>query len=124
MRIETGHAYSPIARRASTQLSQDLFEAALQQIEKEKEKQKEDKGKLVTAREGAYVRQYMVRPDGSKILISETKQTGEDSTTTDHDLQPASHRANGNNSGMSHNTAEALHLVSLQVGAAVPLVKR
>ncbi|UVI29188.1 hypothetical protein [Paenibacillus spongiae] len=119
MRIETGNAYSPLTRRTSAIPAPNLFEAALQKIEKEDDKQKDDKGKLVTAREGAYVRQYIVRADGSKILIRETKQAADDSTLSGHDPQAASVTPEAGHSGLSQNAKHMLHLVNLQVGAAV-----
>lgn len=116
MRIETNAAYSYHKQQASRHSSDDLFESTLLKTEKKEEKSEEKKGKLVTAREGAYVRQYLVGADGSKILLSETKQAEAETTSTDNYSPQAFVGFKLKENGMSRNTQETLNLLNLQIG--------
>lgn len=122
MRIQAGQTVSTYSQRSRNGASQQLFESTLMKVENKEEKPEEKKGKLVTTKEGAYVRQYLVGSDGSKILLSETKQSEDDTTATENYQPPtiAAPSPNMNESGMSHNAKEALNLVNLQMGATVP----
>jgi hypothetical protein len=122
MRIESNAAYSSYGQRPNRHSSDDLFESTLLKTEKKDEKAEEKKGKLVTAREGAYVRQYLVGADGSKILLSEMKQAEAETTSTDAYSPQAIGGFNLTENGMSRNTQETLNLLNLQIGAGIPLI--
>lgn len=117
MRIDSNHRF-PSSTQRRNQNNDLLFEAVLKDVEnKEAEKQEDKKGKLVTTREGAYIRQYIVRPDGSKFLLSETQQTIEtDATGNDHNVPINAHPLQ---SGFSQKTKEMINLLNFQVGAGI-----
>ncbi|OME92914.1 MULTISPECIES: hypothetical protein [Paenibacillus] len=109
MRVESAYTcWSPVKSKKA-EPAQEGFEQLLQKNKKEEE----GKGKMVTVREGGYLRQYMVRPDGSKMLLSETKQFESETAASSTDLSMSLPRAGG----MSLNTKEALDLLCLQAGA-------
>ncbi|MBT2765536.1 hypothetical protein [Paenibacillus sp. ISL-20] len=109
MRVESAYTYwSPVTSKKA-EPAQEGFEQLLRKNKKEEE----GKGKMVTVREGGYLRQYMVRPDGSKMLLSETKQVESESAASSTDLSMSLPRAGR----MSLNTKEALDLLCLQAGA-------
>jgi hypothetical protein len=120
MRIQSGQPISTYAQRTSNGASPELFESTLLKAENKEEKPEEKKGRLVTTREGAYIRQYIVGSDGSKILLSEIKQSEDELTATENYKPTASPSQNRNESGMSENTKEALNLLNVQMGASVP----
>ena len=108
----------------------ELFESTLlvQTVEKKENEEKKDKpvekkGKLVSAREGAYIRQYLVNSDGSKVLLSETKQAEEEATSTENysRLLPNSNKGQNTDDGMSNNSKEIISLLNLQIGNIDPL---
>ncbi|WP_145038763.1 hypothetical protein [Paenibacillus sp. Y412MC10] len=109
MRIEFDYMNRNTAKWKKVEPAQGRFEEILQKSKKE-----ESQGKLVTIREGRYLRQYIVRPDGSKILLSESKQPEETAVESASQLLSKPHWG-----GMSLNTKEALDLLNLQAGAAV-----
>jgi hypothetical protein len=120
MRIESSQTFSSYGQRATGNASSELFESTLLKADKKEEKPEEKKGKLVTAREGAYVRQYLVGADGSKILISEIKQAEEDTTSTGNYAPSGLRESNLSESGMSRNNKEMIDLLNLQMGAGLP----
>ncbi|MGO4788762.1 hypothetical protein AB4124_15180 [Paenibacillus sp. 2KB_20] len=109
MRVESAYTYWSPVKSKKAEPAQEGFEQLFQKNKKEEE----GKGKMVTVREGGYLRQYMVRPDGSKMLLSETKQFESETAASSTDLSMALPRAGG----MSLNTKEALDLLCLQAGA-------
>lgn len=109
MRIESAYTYWSPVKRLNAESAQGGFEQLLQKSTKEEE----GKGKLITVREGGYLRQYMVRPDGSKMLLSETKQYDSESAASSSNLSLSLPRAGG---GMGRNTKDALDLLCLQAG--------
>ncbi len=125
MRIESSPAYLSYGQRATRNLSKDLFKSTLLMTEKKEDKKEgipeEKKGKLVTVREGAYVRQYLVGEDGSKIFLSETKQAEEETTSTDK-YSLASRGLHIMESGMSQNTKKTLNLLNLQMEAGILII--
>ncbi|MBG9791977.1 hypothetical protein ABD76_05455 [Paenibacillus dendritiformis] len=117
MRIESNYRF-PFSTQRKNHNNELLFEAVLKDAAKqEEEKQEDKKGKLVTAREGEYIRQYIVRPDGSRVLLSETQQTFETDATGKESSAPS--HAQPQQSGMSHNTKEMIGLLNFQVGAGI-----
>lgn len=114
MRIESEYTYWSSVKRKEAEPAQKGFEEILQ-----KSKREESQGKLVTVREGGYLRQYIVRPDGSKVLLSETKQSEETAVESASRLLSKPY-----GSGVSLNTEEALGLLNLQAGAAAVQVRR
>jgi hypothetical protein len=117
MRIDSNYRF-PSSTQRKTQNNDLLFEAVLKDVAKqEEEKQEDKKGKLVTTREGAYIRQYIVRPDGSRVLLSETQQSvGTDAMGNDEN--PPDH-APLVQSGMSQSTKEIIDLLNFQAGAGI-----
>ncbi|MGN7761838.1 hypothetical protein [Paenibacillus sp. 22594] len=112
-------------QRNNLSSNKDLFESTLlvQINEKKEEDEKKDKsvekkGKLVTAKEGAYIRQYIVYSDGSKVLLSEIKQAEKESTSTENNSQLLFNSKKNQNvdDGMSNNSKELVSLLNLQVG--------
>lgn len=108
MRIESAYTYWSPVKRLNAESAQGGFEQLLQKSTKEEE----GKGKLITVREGGYLRQYMVRPDGSKMLLSETKQYESESAASSSNLSLSLPRAGG----LGLNTKDALDLLCLQAG--------
>lgn len=86
--------------------------------EEKKEKTVEKKGKLVTAREGAYIRQYLINSDGSKVLLSETKQAENEATSTENYSRLLSNSNKNQNidNGISNNSKEIVSLLNQQIG--------
>lgn len=118
MRIDANYRF-PSSTQRKTQNNNDLlFEAVLKDAAKqEEEKQEDKKGKLVTAREGAYIRQYIVRPDGSRVLLSETRQSvGTDAMGNDQNLPDSAPLVQ---SGMNQSTKEIIALLNFQAGAGI-----
>ncbi|BFH14038.1 hypothetical protein WJ0W_003602 [Paenibacillus melissococcoides] len=117
MRIDSNHRFPSSTLRKSQQ-NDLLFEAVLKDAAKqEEEKQGDKKGRLVTAREGEYIRQYIVRPDGSRVLLSEAKQTFETEAMGNDPSAP--NEAQPVQSGMSQNTKDMIGLLNFQVGAGI-----
>ncbi|MFW5437551.1 hypothetical protein [Paenibacillus apiarius] len=122
MRIQSGGSHTFAAQRTKSNPSKELFSSVLLEKEAEKTEDKqgdEKKGKLVTCKEGAYVRQYIVRPDGTKILLSEAMQAEEESispVTAQHRLT-AEQRANED--GMTQNAKDVINLLNMQAGAGM-----
>lgn len=110
MRIASEYTYERSVKRKKAESPQDGFEQVLQKSNKKEE----GKGKLVTVKEGGYLRQYIVRPDGSKILLSEMKQHDDGADTSSSQRLTPLPQTDGTNS----NTKLALELLSLQAGAA------
>ncbi|MGG4394064.1 hypothetical protein ABEX25_07070 [Paenibacillus thiaminolyticus] len=117
MRIDANYRF-PASTQRKTQNNDLLFEAVLKDAAKqEEEKQEDKKGKLVTTREGAYIRQYIVRPDGSRVLLSETRQpVGADAMGNDQNLPDNPPLVQ---SGMSQSTKEIIDLLNFQAGAGI-----
>ncbi|RJG22458.1 hypothetical protein [Paenibacillus thiaminolyticus] len=118
MRIDSNYRF-PSSMQRKTQNNDLLFEAVLKDAAKqEEEKQEDKKGKLVTTREGAYIRQYIVRPDGSRVLLSETRQSvGTDDMGNDQNLPDNAPLVQ---SGISQSTKEIIVLLNFQAGAGIP----
>ncbi|NGP59369.1 hypothetical protein FLT15_13700 [Paenibacillus thiaminolyticus] len=117
MRIDANYRF-PASPQRKTQNNDLLFESVLKDAAKqEEEKQEDKKGKLVTTREGAYIRQYIVRPDGSRVLLSETRQSvGADDMGHDQNLPDNAPLVQ---SGMSQITKEIIDLLNFQAGAGI-----
>ncbi|APO44078.1 hypothetical protein BS614_08705 [Paenibacillus xylanexedens] len=95
-----------INQRNNLTNNKELFKSTLfvQTVEKKEDEEKKDKsvekkGQLVTAREGAYTRQYLVNSDGSKVLLSDSNSN-----------------KNQNDDGMSNNSKEIVSLLNQQIG--------
>ncbi|MFX3631304.1 MAG: hypothetical protein ACE3L7_18570 [Candidatus Pristimantibacillus sp.] len=115
MRIDSSYNRLLSTQRNSGKQESDFLSYMMQE-EKKEEKQEENKGKLITAKEGAYVRQYLVRADGSKVLLSETKQ-GDEDAITDNYQHPAASIQREKNGALSANTEEIISLLNFQAGA-------
>ncbi|GED17771.1 hypothetical protein [Aneurinibacillus migulanus] len=118
MRIHSNTTNYLKYQRTGNNKTNNLFETNLQEKEMEKKDEKQDgkKGKLVTCREGSYVRQYIMKSDGTKILVSELKQNESEISTSSHDQNPAYSKNNPRQHGMNTNTKEALHTLNLNAG--------
>ncbi|MFL1673257.1 hypothetical protein ABEV00_19025 [Paenibacillus thiaminolyticus] len=117
MRIDSNYRFLSSTQRKN-QNNELLFESVLKDVAKqEEEKQEDKKGKLVTTREGAYIRQYMVRPDGSRVLLSETQQLME-TDAGGYDQNP-NNNAPLVQSGMSQSTKEMIDMLNFQAGAGI-----
>ncbi|OKP82347.1 hypothetical protein A3844_12545 [Paenibacillus helianthi] len=111
-------------QRNNLSSNKDLFESTLlvqtneKKEEEKKDKPVEKKGHLVTAKEGAYIRQYIVNSDGSKVLLSEIKQAENESTSTENNSQLLFNSKKNQNveDGMSNNSKELVSLLNQQVG--------
>ncbi|MCM3342144.1 hypothetical protein M3650_26860 [Paenibacillus sp. MER TA 81-3] len=124
MRIHSGGSHTFTAQRANSNANKELFSSVLMEKEAEKTEDKqgeEKKGKLVTCREGAYVRQYIVRPDGTKILLSEAKQAEDESISAVNDLHRLSEKQYANEDGMTQNTKDVINLLNMQAGAGMQM---
>ncbi|TQR46255.1 hypothetical protein [Paenibacillus popilliae] len=118
MRIESYYRISPAAKRSKPQ-SEPLFADTMKEIQKQESDEKENKkGKLVTAREDGYIRQYLVRPDGSKVLLGETKQTfGEFIGNAESSV--AQQPVNNLSSNSSQSTQDMMALLNFYAGAVI-----
>ncbi len=118
MRIHSNTTNYLKYQRTGNNKTNNLFETNLQEKEMEKKDEKQDgkKGKLVTCREGSYVRQYIMKSDGSKILVSELKQNESEISTSSRAQNPAYSKNNPSQHGMNINTKEALHILNLNAG--------
>ncbi|MCR8843444.1 hypothetical protein NQ117_07090 [Paenibacillus sp. SC116] len=118
MRIDSRYNQLPTSQQTSKKHGSDMFESALQSAEEKEKKQDDKKGKLVTAREGAYLRQYLVQADGSKVLLSEVKQMAEQPLETGPDSPTSLHAPtiNGENHPFSGNTKAMMNLLNFQAG--------
>ncbi|MNO17141.1 hypothetical protein D3C76_68340 [compost metagenome] len=114
-----------INQRNNLSNNKALFKSTLliQTVEKKEDEEKKDKsvekkGQLVTAREGAYIRQYLVNSDGSKVLLSETKQAEDEATSTENYSRLLSNSNKNQNidDGMSNNSKEIVSLLNQQIG--------
>lgn len=118
MRIESYYRISPAAKRSKPQ-HEPLFADTMKEIQKQESDEKENKkGKLVTTREDGYIRQYLVRPDGSKVLLGETKQTFDEvigNAESSIDQQPVNNLA----SNSSQNTLDMMALLNFYAGAVI-----
>ncbi|MEK4524748.1 MULTISPECIES: hypothetical protein [Paenibacillus] len=112
-----------INQRNNLTNNKELFKSTLlvQTVEKKEDEEKKDKsvekkGQLVTAREGAYTRQYLVNSDGSKVLLSETKHAeGEATSTENYSRFLSNSNKNQNDDGMSNNSKEIVSLLNQQI---------
>ncbi|MBH5317828.1 hypothetical protein I6N90_08425 [Paenibacillus sp. GSMTC-2017] len=100
--------------------NKELFQSTLfeQTIGKKKDEETNDKsvekkGKLITAKEGAYVRQYLINSDGSKVLLNETKQAADEGISTENYSRSLSKQTITQNDtdGMNENTKETIQLL-------------
>lgn len=118
MRIESYYRISPAAKRSKPQ-HEPLFADTMKEIQKQESDEKENKkGKLVTTREDGYIRQYLVRPDGSKVLLGETKQTFDEvigNAESSIDQQPV----NNLSCNSSQNTQDMMALLNFYAGAVI-----
>ncbi|WP_051217593.1 hypothetical protein [Paenibacillus assamensis] len=113
-------AYKPLQtnQQPSRKLSSDSFETSLKEAEQKESKENEKRGKLVTAREGGYLRQYLVQADGSKILLTEVKQNAVHPTGEAEENSTALAAAFTNRNGIpaSNNTKSMMELLNFQAG--------
>ncbi|WP_338753615.1 hypothetical protein [Bacillus sp. FJAT-52991] len=72
--------------------------------------EKGKKGKFETRRENGYIRQYVIKPDGSKILISEVKEPKVEVSSKKMELND-----------QQSNTKHLMDLLSMSVGANAPM---
>ncbi|GAA0136388.1 hypothetical protein YSY43_32290 [Paenibacillus sp. YSY-4.3] len=115
MRISLGSnsiAVSPQTQNTSRSQSTLEYKFALEEPEAIEELKKEEhSGKLVTSREGGYIRQYLVKADGTAILISELQQDA--APAVNYTERPA----NGMQSdGVHQNAEEMISLLNFQAG--------
>lgn len=73
-----------------------------------------NKGKLEVRREHGYIKQYIIKPNGEKILISEAKETDE----TNKQNSPKKNSSTTDNIKNS-NTKELMQLLNHSVGAGL-----
>lgn len=114
MRVDSSYNRLLSNQRTNGKQGSDFLSYMIQEADKKEKQEKEEdnKGKLITAREGAYVRQYLVRADGSKVLLSEIKQEDAMADNVQHpaaSIQP--------DSRLSANTEELMSLLNFQAGA-------
>lgn len=102
-----------------------FFNVRTDDLNEKKEKKKEEestKGKLVTASEGEYIRCYLLKEDGTKILLSETKLSNDDNKLESKPVQPNSN--NQEQSASSANTKEMMMLLNLEAGIPFNVLKK
>ncbi|WP_289355515.1 MULTISPECIES: hypothetical protein [unclassified Paenibacillus] len=122
MRIESPiYRFSPAANRTNRGQEALFADTMKETASKEEEKEGDKKGRLVTAREDGYIRQYLVRPDGSKVLLSETQQNDSFQTAKIDQLPVAINYLHSPQSGFSMNTKETIALLNLHAGAVMTL---
>lgn len=92
------------------------FELGKEQDDDQSKKSKESSGKLVTCREGGYIRQYIVRADGSRILLSEMKEPQSDGAPQMQEDNKAVHGQQEDS--MGQNTKDMIQLLNVQAGIA------
>jgi len=85
-------------------------------------KSKESSGKLITCRESGYIRQYIVRADGSRILLSEMKEPQGDAAPQVPEGNKAVHDAQ--KASMGQNTEDMIQLLNVQAGIAADYRKK
>ncbi|WP_110930821.1 hypothetical protein [Paenibacillus bouchesdurhonensis] len=110
-----GHNYNAVSPKAQNR-SQALLEYkfALEESKADEEQKKDDhSGKLVTSREGGYIRQYLVKADGTRILISELQEDAESTPLTNHTSRLENHM---HSDGIHQNTEEMISLLNFQAG--------
>lgn len=98
------------------------FELGQDQDADRSNKAKGSSGKLVTCREGGYIRQYIVRADGSRILLSEMKEPQTDATPPNQDDSKADHGGHGDS--LNRNTEDVIQLLNVQAGIAADYRKK
>ncbi|MFD2444193.1 hypothetical protein ACFSO7_09420 [Bacillus sp. CGMCC 1.16607] len=85
-----------------------------------KEKGSKSKGKLDVRREAGYIKHYIIKPNGEKILISEVKETKEMKEAND----PISTEKTQNNNDVKNknsNTKDLMQFLNLSAGVGLPL---
>ncbi|HEY2491899.1 MAG TPA: hypothetical protein VGI33_03090 [Paenibacillus sp.] len=118
MRIESGNSnFGFSAHHTKSNPSSLVFKFNLEeQQQKINEEKKEEKtGQLITSREGGYVRQYIVRSDGTRILVSEIKQENDETTPTENYMDTLSF-ARLQNDRIHQNTEQMISLLNYQAG--------
>lgn len=119
MRIESPtYRFSPVADRTNRRQEALFMDTLKETMNKEEEKEGDKKGRLVTAREDGYIRQYLVRPDGSKVLLGETKQTFDEVSSNTESLV-AQQPMNNLSSNSSQNTQDMMALLNFYAGAVI-----
>lgn len=83
MSNDSGNHYSNFVKRTKAIKSKNLFEFTTQRNERTDDKQADIQGEVVKIREGAYMRQSRISPDGSKPLAGETEEHESNDTNTD-----------------------------------------
>lgn len=113
----TGYNYnvaSPQAQNISRSQAPLEYKFSLEEPEADEEQKKEDhSGKLVTSREDGYIRQYLVKTDGTKILISELQDDAVLAPAVNHMSRPANSMQSD---GVHQNTEEMISLLNFQAG--------
>ncbi|WP_068781205.1 hypothetical protein [Paenibacillus sp. GM2] len=125
MRLETGTT----ARLKFQEPKQDIrrpaeymFELGKEQTDNPSNKSKESSGKLVTCRENGYIRQYIVRADGSRILLSEMQEPQSDAAPQRQEGDKALHSEQ--EGSMDQNTKDMIQLLNVQAGIATDYRKK
>ncbi|MBD8498632.1 hypothetical protein [Paenibacillus arenosi] len=118
MRIDSHYKPLQSSPHTSRKLGSDSFETSLREAEQKEEKENEKRGKLVTAREGGYVRQYLVQADGSKILLAEVKQSTEQPNGENKESSETLAATQVNRQGIhtNRNTKSMMNLLNFQAG--------
>ncbi|TVX92545.1 hypothetical protein [Paenibacillus agilis] len=118
MRINSSYKPMQSNQQTSRILSNDKFETSLKEAEQKEEKENEKRGKLVTAREGEYVRQYLVQADGSKILLAEVKQSTAQPNSENKESSETLAATLVNRQGIhtNSNTKSMMNLLNFQAG--------
>ncbi|MDR0268181.1 hypothetical protein [Paenibacillus sp.] len=98
------------------------FELGQEQDADQPNKSKGTGGKLVTCREGGYIRQYIVRADGSRILLSEMKEPKSDAASLMQTDNEADYGKQEDSMGQS--TEDVIQLLNVQAGIAADYRKK
>ncbi|MFC4307438.1 hypothetical protein [Cohnella boryungensis] len=120
MRIDTHRALPSASRPIPRSLGDDAFSSVMLETETKEDKPDEKKGKLVAVSEEGYMRQYLVRPDGTKVLLSEMKEREEGAETTGNYSRPQAAPLPIQEDGLGRNARELIDLLNLQAGATAP----
>lgn len=125
MRLEAGTTASLKFQEPNQDIrrpAEYTFELGKEQGDDPSNKSKENSGKLVTCRESGYIRQYIVRADGSRILLSEMKEPQSGAVSQ---IQEGNKELHGEQAdSMGQNTKDVIELLNLQAGIAADYRKK
>lgn len=125
MRLESGTTASLTFQELKKDIrrpAEYTFELGKEQNDDKSNKSKESSGKLVTCREGGYIRQYIVRADGSRILLSEMKEPQSDAAPQMQEGKKGVHGEQEDS--MGQNTKDMIQLLNVQAGIAADYRKK